>query len=381
MNPNQIIQFIIQSLKTKTASIDSLQLLIKNHGITKIQMLAAGVSNEDVTILFQVDAEELLKKIRNNELDNRQIKTLIETNEVTENLLITRQIKTKDELDIIMERPVDFYDTQFDFSDVPDLQQHRTDVFVFGVAGSGKSSFMAGLMYYTHKFRGLDGQIENTPGYVYMKSLINTVKSNQLPKPTAKSYVQYMECDFKDINGKYHPLTFIEMSGELFENCYGKRKDQLDPKFNRFLFDSPNNKIIFLAIDYNSHLNGNFQLSQQDDQFEFILKFLALHKMMDSVESICILITKWDMSKDKNEAAAKAFLESEYLNLFQVCKRFEEEYGLNFRAFPFSLGDFNGSNRYEYNPLFSEQIYNFLCNATRIREQVSRVGFFRRLFN
>jgi len=380
MNPNQIIQYVVTSLRNNTASVDALQILLKNHGITKIQMLTAGVSNEDVNRLYQSDSELHLSKIQNGEYSNQQIKSLIDKNEITEDLLLSRGIKSKDEMNNIMERPVGFHEMQFDFGDVPDLQENRTDIFVFGVAGSGKSSFMAGLMYYTEKFKGLTGQVNNPKGFTYMYDLINSVQVSKLPPATDRKYVQYMECDFTDDRGSYHPLTFMEMSGELFSSCFGKSKNELDPKLNRFLFNSPNNKIIFLTIDYKSHLNGTASLSKQGAQFVFILQFLAMHGMMSSVEAICILITKWDSSSNRSEEAAKEFLKNEYFSLYDLCKKMEEQYQLNFRAFCYSLGEFNASNQYTYDSYYSSQIHEFLINASPIKQDQRKPGFWRKVF-
>ncbi len=336
-------------------------------------------SKVEYDLAFPVTKTEYLLDIKKGVYTDDQLKGLIGEGIVTEQDLVEHGIKSQRDLDKLFDRKVGYYNTEFDFSEVPAIRDGRTDVFVFGIAGSGKSSFMAGLMYFMYRNGLIDLQMNNHNGFVYMNSLINAIQCKQLPRPTAVNYVQHMECDVRDADDIKHPLTFIEMSGELFKNLYGKPKETMNLKLKEYLFDSPNNKVLFLTIDYYAHLSGVSHEEKQDMRFYHIVKFLETYGMLETVEAICILITKWDSSADQSQQAAEELLRQEYLSLYNLCKELSREKGLKFRAFCFSLGTFDSSNQYVYDDFYSKQIYEFLVSITPVRAQETRPGLFKRL--
>jgi hypothetical protein len=380
MNP--AIQIIKNKFKQKMITVVELKQYVEQGTLTKRDILDYNffASKAEYDQAFPVTKTEYLLDIKKGLYTDDQLKGLIGEGIVTEQDLVDHGIKSQRDLDKLFDRKVGYYNTEFDFSDVPAIREDRTDVFVFGIAGSGKSSFMAGLMYYMYRNGLIIQHMNNMVGYVYMDSLINTVQRKELPKPTAVNYVQYMECDLRDRSQLKHPLTFIEMSGELFSSCYGKPKTALNPKLNEYLFDSKNNKVLFLTIDYYAHLSGVSYQARQDSKFNFILQFLEFHGMMNTVEAICILITKWDSSLDQSPQAAEDLLRHEYLTLYNMCREFEQKYQLQFRVFCYSLGQFDPTNQYNFDEYYSKQIYEFLSAVTPVEKQASKPSGFKRLF-
>lgn len=248
------------------------------------------------------------------------------------------------------------------WKDVPDtLEEGRVDVFVLGMAGSGKSCFMAGLLYYADNIGKLDANIDNIWGLDYVNTLIEAVDNGAVPPPTSVEYIQYMACDFKNTSDERvkHPLTFIEMSGEIFQNTYAKKMDEMPTKFRKYLFENPNRKYIFLTVDY--AMGNNIK---QKKNFEYLLKFLAGNGTMDTVEGIVLIITKWDGTPEDIESQANDFLQKSYLSLINKCEEFVEEFDLSFHVYKFSLGDFNHPKSYNYVPDDSAEIFNLLCQTT-----------------
>jgi hypothetical protein len=380
MNP--AIQIIKTKFKQKTITLEQLKGYVNNGTLTKRDILLFEFfpSRSEFEQAFPVTKSEHIAEMKKGLYTDAQIKDLLAAGIMSEQDLLDYGVKSKLELDLLFDRKAGYYDTDFDFSDVPPIREDRTDIFVFGIAGSGKSSFMAGLMYYMHKNGLLVQHMNNMVGYVYMYSLINTVQLRELPKPTAVNYVQYMECDLSDRQGRTHPLTFIEMSGELFSNLFGKPKSALNPKLDEYLFKSTNNKVIFLTIDYNAHLSGSAYVVRQDAKFNFILQFLDHEGMMNTVESICILITKWDSNIGHDPNAAENLLKDEYLTLYNQCKLYESKYSLKFRVFCYSLGRFNATNRYEYDDSYSKLLYEYLAHVTPVHATQKGNSVFKRLF-
>jgi hypothetical protein len=379
MNP--AIQIIKNKFKQKMITVVELKQYVEQGTLSKRDILDYKffASKVEYDLAFPVTKTEYLLDIKKGVYTDDQLKGLIGEGIVTEQDLVEHGIKSQRDLDKLFDRKVGYYNTEFDFSEVPAIRDGRTDVFVFGIAGSGKSSFMAGLMYFMYRNGLIDLQMNNHNGFVYMNSLINAIQCKQLPRPTAVNYVQHMECDVRDADDIKHPLTFIEMSGELFKNLYGKPKETMNLKLKEYLFDSPNNKVLFLTIDYYAHLSGVSHEEKQDMRFYHIVKFLETYGMLETVEAICILITKWDSSADQSQQAAEELLRQEYLSLYNLCKELSREKGLKFRAFCFSLGTFDSSNQYVYDDFYSKQIYEFLVSITPVRAQETRPGLFKRL--
>jgi hypothetical protein len=339
------------------------------------------LTQQQLDEMYYVSPEEHIANIRKGSYTNAQIKELLDKGKLTESDILKGSAMTSDQLSELMGRPVDVMQIDFDWTDVPPLLPDRVDVFVLGIAGSGKSSFMAGLIYYADKMGLLEMGIENTKGFLYGQKLISAVEQRLLPPRTPVESVQYMACDFR--NGKplvNHPLTFIEMSGELFKKLYGVTKESFPPKFHEYLFESLNNKIIFLTVDYKIHEEKVRLDNPQRAHFTFALQFFERNAVLNSTQAICILITKWDASKDKSPAAAQEFLRQEYFSLYRQCERYQEQYGLKFEVFTFSLGEFDARSRYTYASQDSETLFNWLTSFSPVRKEKRKGGWRDGLF-
>ncbi|MCC5944867.1 MAG: hypothetical protein JJT94_08020 [Bernardetiaceae bacterium] len=264
-----------------------------------------------------------------------------------------------------------------DWDNVPPLKENRVDVFVLGVASSGKSCFMAGLLHYADSIGRIQHHIENRTGYQYANTLIDAVGRGLVPPPTSVDHIQYMACDLIDDDGDKHPLTFIEMSGEVFEGCHLKTIDEVPVKLKSYFFENPNRKIVFLAIDYGLTFSNDVS---QRTQFDFILKFLEENGMIQNLECLVLILTKWDKSPDQSEEAAKDFLQKRYMSLIRLCRDFKEKYGLNYYIYRFSLGKFHHAHSYDYNEADSKRIFELLCQFSPIQQEPKKPGWFNKLF-
>jgi len=348
--------------------------LIDSNIIDRNKLVEWKILSEDrIKEIMYVSPDEHMEKIRNNVYTPSEIKRLLDDNAISESELVRRKILSAEQIDEILKKKVNYMDMQFDWSDVPALMPDRVDVFVLGITGSGKSSFMAGLIYHAHTQARLDTHIKNLKGFKYAMQLVGAVENGLLPKPTPYEYVQYMACDLKEKDlKKRHPLTFIEMSGEVFESSYGIVKGDLNKKFHEYLFDSPNNKIIFLTLDYHIHSDKIKLKTSQQIQFDYILKFIAGNGGMENTEAICILITKWDESTDTSRGAATAFLKKYYFSLYTLCQEYQEAYGLIFEVLTFSLGKFDERGRYEYDETDSARLLEWLVSFSPIQRKRRR---------
>lgn len=373
-----------KKIKSGELPDDKIKNLIDSGKLDAQELITEGVlTQKRLDEIYYVGPAKHKERIRNREYSYDQIRALIDQNILDELDLVAEGILTQDQIDIIIPRPkapiyVDFGDWQ----DVPPLKPNRVDVFVLGLAASGKSVFMSGLIYYAHSKGRLFNDIDNPVGAKYADTLIYAVKNRLLPPGTPVDYIQYMACDFIDKEGKEHPLTFLEMSGEIFRKLHFSKENNVpqQQQFKSYLF-SANRKIIFLTIDYFLHSErGRIQDDNisQSSRFEYILQFFEKNGTLRSTEAICILITKWDLCKSDDNSAAANFLQREYLNLINLTKRYQAQYGFKFEVYTFTLGNFDERNNYEFVERDSEFIFNWLCSFSPVTNKEKGGGFFSR---
>jgi hypothetical protein len=315
--------------------------------------------------LMPEDYTQFLKNnIRNRVYTDDQIKQFIASGELDPNNLLAEGVLSQSEMDDIYDRPLPTIPIGFEsWDNIPDLVPDRVDVFVLGVPGSGKSVFMAGLLYYARSNGWLRQDSNHIAGMEYTLALTTAVSNGILPPATPVENIQYMACDFQNERGKWNPMTFIEMSGEIFRKCFGKPIHEMPQKFIQYL-QHENSKLLVMAIDYQAD-NAAYSNSHvaQADYFEYMLPMLRQMGTFHNTRAIVILITKWDLSPDQSDEAARAFLDRRYKNLASNCEQIEEEFrssGLEFAIFKFSLGSFQRRNAYVYNPSYSQDFYEWL---------------------
>jgi len=308
----------------------------------------------------ELEKTSILQKIREDPHDYTYIRDIILLNHFTADELVSKGLLSNEKARELFPKKVivDFGD----WADVPDLKENRIDIFTLGIVGSGKSCLLGGTLHYTQEVGKIKIGIDNPTGHKYAYTLIEAITTKQLPPPTSIDYIQYIECDLTDAQDEVHPLTFIEMSGEVFQKSLYKKKHEMPEKFRKFFFENSNNKHILLAVDY-------YAAASQRQYFDYILQFCETHGMLETVEGISIIITKWDKRKNVQESP-RDFLENNYLGLKNLCEQYAEEYDLSFNVFTFSLGafTFNPSTGketvYAFDGVYAKKIYDLLCTTS-----------------
>ena len=82
--------------------------------------------------------------------------------------------------------------------------------------------------------------------------------------------------------------------------------------------------------------------------------------MIPQLEAVVLIITKWDMSPDQSEEAAKQFLDNKYPSLINLCREYKEMFDLKLYIYTFSLGLFHNEYYYEYDERDSKKMFNLL---------------------
>jgi hypothetical protein len=257
----------------------------------------------------------------------------------------------------------------YGWADIPPLNNESTDIYVFGVTGSGKSCMLAGLLAYTDKTGKSDIHVNNRTGFKYAQDLINAVRVGYAPISTPTEGVNYISLDLFGANEDSHPLNIVEMSGEFFDNTYESSTAYGDKTIGASNFLSNNNrKIIFLVIDYykSDGFSSNAYQENQSGKLTMALKLMEEDGTLNKVDGVYLILTKSDLLPGgaMDLEGTNNFVDEHYRSLRANLKRMREKYGFDTRMFPFSLGNFYQADTFRYQPETSEAIIDQLTLAT-----------------
>ena len=317
------------------------------------------------------ELEEWMRKLKDNPKDFtlRYIEDLMDQGRFTKQDLVDYGLIPQRLLNALFNPPP--MPDSYDWFDLSPLPKGKTDVYLFGVSASGKSSMLAGLFYRADELGVLDDDIANDRGTQYKDLLIESVENGHVVPATQRDTVNYISCALIDKeNNRSHPLSIIEMSGEFFTRAYDKKHlDSLNNVEGIPYLQNSNRKVIYLVIDYHEHVTSKNE--KQKAKMNFVLNLLDKDGTLAKTDSIHIIVTKTDLiDSDSKELFIKDFLNSNFLNLINQIKRFNEKYGINKNqnheviVHPYSLGKFYLGKVYDFDPLCSDDVILSLLNST-----------------
>ena len=333
--------------------------LIDSGNYTLNQMVEAGLNsyteenikhhyaNNFINSTENKEVEALCSKIENGEFSAEKIKNFLLNGTITETQLLSHTSLTKELINQIQnyqKRP-----TPFDsWNDLPPLEKNRTDLYFFGQPGSGKSCILASLFYYLHHNGMLMNSPKNPRGNIYKDQLINEINIGILPDSTQRDGVNYIPLELRNhTNTSFkHPLNFIEMSGELFDDAYETGISDKNLAAKNYL-DNKNKKLIYFVLDYFMEKKGfNSGGTSQTNKAEQVLTLLDEFEILKNTDGVFIIISKSDMfpeNVNRNEFAVE-FLKTRYLNLYNNIKDLQEKYGFEVKLYPYTIGDVKFQN-------------------------------------
>ena len=283
-------------------------------------------------------------------------------------------------------KQVDFYL----WKDLPPLLSDRTDIYFFGQPASGKSCILANMFSYIDK-QGLI--IENTHSLVgtqYKNTIQYEYDLGYLPERTAASSdgVNYITFELTDpVNQEHkHPLNFIEMSGELFDQASmgGVSDNNLNAK--NYL-NNKNRKLLFFVVDYDRHVQNTLNPDGNTPQGAKMLTILSLLDQFGTfkqTDGIYILVSKADLFPVGVDPVQYAgdFLNSNYMAFINNCKNIKQKYKSEFeiKAYPYSIGNLTLKSTYVYERDYTwakKMIEEIVAKAFSNRPRGGIFSFFR----
>jgi hypothetical protein len=359
---------------------------IKGHKADYLKYLAAYPSGVYKTqaeaCLADIDKKkrELLEKMKDypEHFDHRRLHYILNEGFLKESDLIEEGIITQEALKLYLYPPLEQFINQKKWGDSPTIPKGKTDIYFFGIPGSGKSCVLAGTLCAAEQKGILHYDIKEGTGFRYITELINCVKTGYIPLPTDYNSVNCLSFNLQ--NKDKHPLNVIEMSGEIFTNTYYKLVDDDESRDEKITaqkyLKNKNRKIIFFVIDYRADLASAHTTYLTANQATMLTAFLEILKndgILKQTDSIVVIINKSDyMPQDKSmEETVKNYLNQNYLNFMNILGEYLRTYRIN-RAngykphvIPFSLGKFMLGRTFIYNSQDSNVIVDILLSLSK----------------
>lgn len=299
--------------------------------------------------------EEILRKLSQNpnSCTPGMIHSYIQDGMISKEELSQRGIPER-----IVERICEITQPYLELGETPtSIPNGFTEVYFWGIPGSGKTCALAAILSTAEKKGYLD--IATGPGYNYMTLLKNIfIKPNAiLPPPSPVETTQYLPFVLrKNEREKPRSVSLIELSGEIFQCFFLKnankslQSQQHENTFNSLLnfLRSDNRKIHFFFIDFEKENDVDVDGYTQGDYLTAASTFFKNNDIFrKTTDAIYIVITKSDLmpnsdTYEKSVIYAKQHLESNnFLAFIKTLKSRCQEHSINagkLTVEPFSLG-------------------------------------------
>lgn len=256
-------------------------------------------------------------------------------------------------------------------SSIPDGQ---TEVYFWGAPGSGKTCTLAAILSTAKRHGYFIGQ--PCEGHLYMTQLSNVFHGDcgTLPPPTSVEVTQRLSFDLKDSQNVMHPVSLIELSGEVFQclsnninnvaiptgshqlaynSLLGYLKNSTNPKYHFFVVDVSNDSVDALGFTQMDYLSDAATFFNQNNIFN------------NKTAGICILVTKSDLlSSDKTQRLPEAIrlLGEKYSSFISSIKQIAYNNRLirnmsdPIPVIPFTIGDVYFQSKCTFDPQMSLEV-------------------------
>lgn len=247
------------------------------------------------------------------------------------------------------------------------INKQSTEIYFWGIPSSGKSCALGAILSVANSGKVAYSMAPDTgsQGYGYMNRLMSLFHDGNvgpLIEGTAINSFYEMGFDLVDTKRNVHPITCIDMAGELMRCMYkydaGEPMSDMDLEMldtlTKVLIDnrSVNRKIHVFVIEYGAEdrlYEGLPQHTYLDGAVSYIKKTGIFKKDTDA---IYLMISKVDKAKDPTPETFNKYIEDNYLGFYNaletICNDNEINGGKVEKVF-FSLGDVCFQNYCKFN--------------------------------
>jgi len=293
--------------------------------------------------------------------------------------------------------------------DAPELlemiRRESTEVYFWGIPSSGKSCAIGAIISMAAASKAsmcncifMDN---NCQGYNYMMRLQNLFKVDDrvtaLPTGTPVLSTYEMGFDLVDHRDRVHPITFIDLAGELIRCMFksdAKRPLDNDERtaleiLDKILVDdrTQNQKLHFFVLEYGGE-NREYEGLSQASYLAGALNYIREKGIFrDRTDGIYLLITKADKANMPEEELPDYLMKYIYnvhgyqgfaQGLKSLCKQYNINNG-DLNVFPFSLGKVCFKDYCIFDGRYTEDIITELVKRTYCHSSSKIVRFFHKL--
>lgn len=262
------------------------------------------------------------------------------------------------------------------------INKQSTEVYFWGIPSSGKSCALGAILSVAASgrvARSMDPDTESQ-GYGYMMKLINLFQNGEvgtLMEGTSVDSFYEMGFDLVDKDSKIHPITCIDMAGELmrcmFKANAGDPMSETDEimldTMTKVLIDnrSTNRKMHIFVIEYGAE-NRLYEGLPQRVYLEGAVSYIKNTGIFrKDTDAIYIMITKADKAKNATRDTFTNYINEKYLGFYngleQICKDNEINKG-KVEKLAFSLGDVCFQNYCRFNSRPAENVVNLIIQRS-----------------
>lgn len=277
------------------------------------------------------------------------------------------------------------------------IHKQSTEIYFWGIPSSGKSCALGAILSVAASGKvaySMDADTESQ-GYGYMTKLINLFQNGKigtLMEGNAVDSFYEMGFDLVDKDGKIHPITCIDMAGELMRCMYkanaGDSMSDTDEvmldTLTKVLIDnrSTNRKMHIFVIEYGAEdrlYEGLPQRVYLEGAVSYIKNTGIFKKDTDA---IYIMITKADKVKNATKDTFTEYINDKYLGFYngleQICKDNEINKG-KVEKIAFSLGEVCFQNYCKFNSRPAENVVSLILQRSASFRGGKR-GMFEKIF-
>ncbi len=260
--------------------------------------------------------------------------------------------------------------SSYKISDLPKMEEGRTDVFFIGMPASGKSTMLAGILKYI-KTKGLAiVDAYNNAGNKYQAQLVKDIDRRVLPDGTARGSYNYIATSLmKESENVKHPFNIVEVPGENYVQIFENGLETEEVKGFVNYIKNQNKKILIFVIDAFANEDEDSLAQDQESVFTNIFSMLKDKEILSRTYAVYLVVNKFDVLKEtiykdsyeSDPVLAKNYIFEKFRNFKNNILEKRDKNDFVIKIFPYSIGKvYLTQVLQEYNPEYSRAITEHL---------------------
>ena len=266
-----------------------------------------------------------------------------------------------------------------------EISRFSTEIYFWGIPSSGKSCALGGILSVANNGSVASHMDKDNhcQGYGYMSRLMLQFKNDgsvgTLPEGTSTTATYEMGFDLTDMKGLVHPITCIDLAGEMIRCMYKFDSGEDMPEdelrtldtLTKILVDNRTNnrKMHFFVIEYGAddrYYEGLPQKTYLEAAVSYIKNFEIFKRDTDAIFILVSKVDKAPKGANRNEVV-KEYLQRNYqgfINGLKAICRQNEINGGELEIVPFSLGTVCFQNYCQFEDDAAKMVVNKIIERT-----------------